>query len=73
MQSERNFTNAILENAGALLVVLDRSGKICKFNRAAEKISGYSFEEIEGRYPWDTFLPSEDADRIKQNAFQSFA
>ena len=71
--TEKNFTNAVLDNAGALLVVLDNTGRICRFNRAAEKISGYTFKEIEGTYPWDTLLPPENAEIIRTNAFEALA
>ena len=34
LQAERNLLDAVLDNAGALVVVLDREGRICRFNRA---------------------------------------
>jgi PAS domain S-box-containing protein len=49
LRDERNFTNAVLSNAGALVLVLDREGRIQRFNRAAEQVSGRSFAEVEGR------------------------
>lgn len=42
LHEERNFTNAVLSNAGALVLVLDREGRIRRFNRAAEQASGRS-------------------------------
>jgi len=39
---ERDFTSAILDTAGALVVVLDREGRITRFNRACEQVTGYS-------------------------------
>lgn len=68
-----NFTNAILDHAGALIVVLNHEGRIKRFNHAAEKLSGYSFKELEDKYPWDTFLPREDADTIRKYAFEALA
>lgn len=53
--------SAILDNAGALVVVLDREGRIRRFNRASETLSQYSFAEVEGRFLWDILLPPEDA------------
>lgn len=66
---ERNFSSAVLGNAGALIVVLDREGRIRRFNRAAEQLSGRRFADVEGRFPWDTVLPPEKADEIRRNAF----
>jgi PAS domain S-box-containing protein len=59
-----------LDNAGALVVVLDREGRIRRFNLTSEKLSGFSFAEVEGKYPWDTLLPPEDADTVRSNAFE---
>lgn len=67
------FLDAVLENAGALIVVLDHEGRIRRFNRACEKLSGYAFAEVEGRFPWETFLPPEDAESIRKKAFEPLA
>jgi nitrogen fixation/metabolism regulation signal transduction histidine kinase len=37
LEDERDFTAAVLETAGALVVVVDREGRIVRFNRAAEQ------------------------------------
>lgn len=70
---ERNFVNTILDNAGALIVVLDREGRIRRFNRACEKLSQYSFAEAEGRYVWDFLLLPEEADAVREQAFRALA
>ncbi|MDH5518265.1 MAG: PAS domain-containing protein [Gammaproteobacteria bacterium] len=71
LTDERNFINAVLDSAGALVLVLDREGKIVRFNNACEILSGYSFDEIKNKFPWDTVLPRQDAPRIYQDAFKS--
>ena len=71
LQEERNFNNAVLDNAGALLVVLDREGRICRFNRAAEDVSGRTKDEVLGKFPWHTFLPPEIAETVRREAFES--
>lgn len=48
LRSERSFGAAILDTVGALIVVLDREGRIVRFNRQCELTSGYSFEEVRG-------------------------
>jgi PAS domain S-box-containing protein len=68
LRAERNFTGAVLDNADALLLVLDREGRICRFNRACEKISGYRFAEVEGRLPWEILLLPEERDRVREQA-----
>ncbi|MEK7708586.1 MAG: PAS domain S-box protein [Pseudomonadota bacterium] len=64
-----DFLNAIIENVGALVIVLDHAGRIYRFNAACEKLSGFTFAEVEGKFPWDIFLPAEDADTVRAAAF----
>ncbi len=52
--------NEILDKAGALVVVLDREGRVRRFNRACEELSQYSFAEAEGKFVWDFLLPPEE-------------
>jgi PAS domain S-box-containing protein len=65
LQKERDFTDAVLETAGALVVVLDREGRILRFNRACEQTTGYMSEEVIGRYVWDQFLIPDEVDGVK--------
>lgn len=65
LQEERNVVSAILHTVGALVVVLDPQGRIVRFNRACEEVSGYSFEEARGKFFWDLCLVPEEAERFK--------
>jgi len=65
LQEERDVLSAILETVGALVVVLDPSGHIVRFNRACEQTTGYSFAEVKGERVWDLFLAQEDRERFK--------
>ncbi len=65
LREERNFISAILDTTSALVVVLDRDGRIIRFNRACERMTGYSFADLEGRYLWDCLLLSEEVARVK--------
>jgi PAS domain S-box-containing protein len=49
---EHQFLSAIVETAGALVMVLDQEGRIIRFNRACESSSGYSAEHMIGRPVW---------------------
>lgn len=66
-----DFLNAIIENVGALVVVLDHEGHIHRFNAACEKLSGFTFEEVVGKPPWDIFLAPENAYIIQKEAFEA--
>lgn len=59
------ISDAMLRTIGALVVVLDKDGKIVLFNQACETTSGYSEEEALNRYPWDFLLPDEVKDAVK--------
>jgi PAS domain S-box-containing protein len=65
-QPERNrqpeLGGALLEVCTALIVVLDREGRIVRFNRACERLTGYSSEDVEGRAPWDVLIPPAEVD-----------
>ncbi len=65
LQEERNVVSAILHTVGALVVVLDPEGRIIRFNRACEQITGYSFEEVRGQCIWDLFLVPEEVEHFK--------
>jgi PAS domain S-box-containing protein len=59
---ERNFVSAVLDTMSALVLVVDTAGRIVRFNRACEEISGYTFAELAGRsFPQELFLTEERA------------
>jgi PAS domain S-box-containing protein len=59
LRRERDFTSAILDTAGALIVVLDREGKITRFNHACEALTGYAAAEVLGRRIFELLIPPE--------------
>ncbi|KPA16570.1 histidine kinase [Candidatus Magnetomorum sp. HK-1] len=64
---ERKFITAILDNASALIVVLDRNGHIIRFNKAFESLSGYTLKELYGYIFWEKLLKSDDAEYMRSN------
>ena len=65
LHHERNVLSAILDTASALVVVLDPSGKIVRFNRACEQLTGFSSEEARGQPVWDLFLVPAEVESFK--------
>ncbi len=62
LKQERDLTAAITDTAGVLIVVLDRDGKIVRFNQACESATGYAVEEVRGKCLETIFLlPDEVA------------
>ncbi|MEE9554959.1 MAG: PAS domain S-box protein [candidate division Zixibacteria bacterium] len=62
---ERNFVSAVLDTAGALVVVLDSEGCIVQFNQACQDTTGYGFDEVRGKHIWDLFLIAEEVEPVK--------
>lgn len=66
LRKERNFVSAIVDTAGALIVVLDHSGRIVRFNPACEEMTGYSADEIQGQRFDELLLVEEEIDQVKE-------
>ena len=65
LEEERNVASAILDTVGALVVVLNPEGRIIRFNRACEQMTGYRFAEVQGKLIWDLFLVPEEGARFE--------
>jgi PAS domain S-box-containing protein len=63
---ERDFSTAVLSTAGALVVVLDKEGRITRFNLACEKTTGYRGKEVLGRVFFDLLVPQEEIHGVRQ-------
>jgi len=64
LQEERNVVSAILDTVGALVVVLDREGRIVRFNRVCEQMTGKTFEQAKGKSIWDLFLVPQEKEQF---------
>jgi PAS domain S-box-containing protein len=56
---DRDLAQIVIDTVGALVVVLDRQGRIMRWNHACEDATGYGREEMIGRAVWDLLLPDE--------------
>jgi len=56
-RNERDFIAQVLETADALVIVLDASGRIMRFNGKCLAISGLKKEELKGRLFWEALVP----------------
>jgi len=66
LRAERNLVSAILDSAGVLVIALDTQGRIIRFNRACEQLTGYRFEEVRGRPFWEVVLPPEEIEPVRR-------
>ena len=65
LREQLDLTEAILQTTSALVVVLNPKGRIVRFNRACERTTGYSFDEVRGRCFWSMLLIPEEVERVK--------
>lgn len=65
LRQERNFMEAVLDMAGALVVVLDPQGRIVRFNAACERLSQYRLTEVKGQCVWDLLIIPEEIEGVK--------
>ncbi|HZC24686.1 MAG TPA: PAS domain S-box protein, partial [Candidatus Binatia bacterium] len=65
LEDERNIVSAILDTVGALVIVLDREGRIVRFNRTCEQMTGESSERARGRHIWELFAVKEEREQFQ--------
>ncbi len=66
LKKERDFIAKVLDIVGAMVLVLDRTGRIIRFNHACEEVSGYTVAEALGRHVWDFLIPPEQIPGVKK-------
>jgi PAS domain S-box-containing protein len=59
---DREVGAALVDTAQTLVCVLDAQGRIVRFNRACERVTGWTSAEVVGRDARDTVIPPEDAE-----------
>jgi two-component system sensor histidine kinase/response regulator len=64
LEAERDFSAAVIDTAGSLVMVLDAEGRIQRFNRACELLTGRFVDEVRGLSPADFALAPQDVDIV---------
>jgi PAS domain S-box-containing protein len=73
LREQRDFAEGLIETAQVIVVVLDATGHILRFNRYLEELSGYRLQEVQGKDWFSTFLPRRDHQRIREVFGQAVA
>ena len=60
LRAERDRAQSYLDVAGAIMLALDRAGRIAMLNRAGHELLGYRDGELIGRDWFETCLPPEE-------------
>lgn len=66
LREERSFTDSLFNTAQSIILVLDREGRIVRFNPYMEKLSGYSLAEMQGKDWFSNFLPQQDHAEVRE-------
>ena len=64
VKAERDFSAAVIDTAGSLVMVLDAQGRIQRFNRACELLTGRFEDEVRGLNPAEFALAPRDAETV---------
>ena len=59
LQDERDLFAALVDTIDALVILLDRDGRIVRFNRTCERVTGYTGAEVNGRPYWEILIPPD--------------
>jgi PAS domain S-box-containing protein len=65
LREKIQFNDSLLESAFDAIVAVDNEERVCVYNRSAEKILGYSREEVYGRPASHFFFDPEDPKQIR--------
>lgn len=60
LEEERNFIGTVLDTQEAMVMVMDRTGKIVRFNNACVRLTGFSEEELIGAPFFDLIVLEEN-------------
>ncbi|MFA4885204.1 MAG: PAS domain S-box protein [Desulfotomaculaceae bacterium] len=66
LKSEERY-RTVFENTGTVMLVIEEDITISLANTEAEKLFGYSREELEGMKKWSEFITKEDLERIEEH------
>ena len=65
LRRERDFAESLIETAQVIVLVLDTEGRIMRYNRFTEELSGYRLEEVRGKDWFNIFMPEQEREQIR--------
>jgi PAS domain S-box-containing protein len=65
IRRERDFAEGLIQTAQAVVLVLDRDGRIVRFNAFLEELAGYALADVKGQDWFTRFLPEAARDTAR--------
>ncbi len=59
IRAAKEFSENLIQTANVMILSLDTEGRIDIFNKAAEKITGYTLSELKGKNWFETLVPRD--------------
>ncbi|UCD58736.1 MAG: PAS domain S-box protein, partial [Candidatus Hydrogenedentota bacterium] len=64
LEVDKDFIDQLIENANAMIAVVNEEGKLIVFNRRFEEVTGFRKEEALGKDPMDVYVPEESREIV---------
>ena len=60
LKKERDYFKNVLDNSADAIGIVDSKGRFIRWNKRAEELFGYSFEELKGKSAFDLYANKQD-------------
>jgi len=71
LKRERDFGTAIFDTIGALVMVIERDGRIVRINKTCQDFVGKTFDEVKGETLWELGIIPPDELELVRRRFES--
>ncbi len=66
LRRERDFSQAVVDSTGIVVIVTDINAKVLRANHALSELTGYAEQDILDRYLWDVLIPDRDSSTFRR-------
>jgi PAS domain S-box-containing protein len=73
LRREKDFVESLIDTAPAIVIVLDTAGRVIRSNPYWEQVTGYRFEEVQGKDPFALLLRPDDQSSLRRLSAQILA
>lgn len=63
---EQRFVTSILNTTNAMIMVIDSQGRIVRFNKACENLTGKPGATVIGSCLWETLIPANEQEEVRK-------